>query len=216
MPTTTAQPARPNIPARRLLRPLSLDEIHDGDAHERVLLGPGEVGDDRMAHTRFDRSVLESLALRGDAAGIFLRDVELTGCDLANAGMEVASWASCAVDGTKLTGTRLNHAILADVVCTQCRADLVQLQEARLQRVLFDGCNLQQAFFNGARLAGTVFAGCDLSGADFSRADLAGSDLRRSRIEGIKLAPDQLRGVIVTQDQALYLAGLLGLDVRPA
>ena len=60
----------------------------------------------------------------------------------------------------------------------------------------------------------TIFDSCDLTEADFSQADITGSDLRRSRIEGIRIGPEQLRGVIVTHDQALYLAGLLGLVIQ--
>jgi uncharacterized protein YjbI with pentapeptide repeats len=215
MPTTRA-PARPTLPARRMLHPLPTEDIGDGASYERIHVGGGLIAEDRLAHTLFDTCVLSGLAVGGEATGIVLKSVELDSCDLANAGMEDSSWSACTVHGTKLTGTRLNHAILSDVVFRECQADLMQIQEARLQRVVFEGGNLRQAYFNGCRLAGTVFDGCDLSGADFSRADLTGSDLRRSRIDGIKLAPDQLRGVIVTPDQALYLAGLLGLDIRPA
>jgi uncharacterized protein YjbI with pentapeptide repeats len=208
---------RPHIPARRLLRETSAEGIVDGGHFDGLLVRQAVIADDRLEHARFDHSVLEGVALPGaNAEGIMLRHVELMQCDWSNAHVESASWVACAVEGSKLTGTRLNRCVFKDVTITDCRADFVQFQEARFERVVFDNCSLGQSFFTGAQMAGTIFDGCDLTGADFSHALITGSDLRRSRIEDIRIAPEQLRGVIVTQDQAIYLAGLLGLDIREA
>jgi hypothetical protein len=45
-------------------------------------------------------------------------------------------------------------------------------------------------------------------------ASVSGVDFRNSDLDGIRIGPEQLRGVIVTPDQALYLAGAMGLDIR--
>jgi uncharacterized protein YjbI with pentapeptide repeats len=217
MTTARISLAQPRIPARRLLRETSPEAIVDESHFDGVLLGQAVITDDRLEHVRFDHSLLEGVSLRGgNADGMMLRHVGLMQCDWSNASIESSSWVTCAMEGSKLTGTRLNRSVFKDVAVTDCRADFVQFQEARFQRVFFDTCILQQAFFNGAQMPGTTFDACDLSGADFSHAVITGSDVRRSRIEDIRIAPEQLRGLIVTQDQAIYLAGLFGLDIRDA
>ena len=45
---------------------------------------------------------------------------------------------------------------------------------------------------------------------------LKGIDLRTCDIEGISIDPAALRGAIVTPEQALMLAALLGLTIKPS
>jgi uncharacterized protein YjbI with pentapeptide repeats len=113
----------------------------------------------------------------------------------------------------KLTGALLNRSLLQDVRFVECRADYAEWQGITAQRVDFIGCNLDHAYFNDADLTGVRFRDCDLRHADFTNAQLAGADFRGSNLEEIVIAVDQLRGVKVTTDQAIYLCGLIGLDI---
>ncbi len=159
-------------------------------------------------------SRLESLRL--PEAGLEssrLTDVVVTGCDLSNADLHKGSWTRVACTDSKLIGVRANESSWQDVHVQDCVADMLQLQQSRCRRVRFSQCRLRGAFFNGTDLTGTVFEGCDLRDADFSHAVLTGVDLRRSIIEGIRIGPEQLRGLTLTQDQALYVAGILGITI---
>ena len=148
------------------------------------------------------------------AAAIRFTKCELETVDAANAVLDESGWNQVRVHESRWTGAQLNFAHMADVMFDQCQMNHAQLQECTLKNTRFEHCDLRGAYFNGSKMEGTVFAGSNLTGADFSRADITKCDFRRANIEEIRIAPDQLRGVIVTQDQALYLARLLGLDVR--
>jgi uncharacterized protein YjbI with pentapeptide repeats len=203
------------IPDRRSLSPVDLDAIEDEPHLESAHIANITLSGDRLKNGLIERSIVEGVVFRDvDATSLIVRSAGFLRTDLSLGALSGASFSRCLFDGCKLTGTRLNRAAFKDVTFSECRSDFLQLQYARLQEVRFERCDLKQAYFNGARMKKTVFEACDLSGADFSQADISGSDLRRSRIEGIRVSPEQLKGVIVTHDQALYLAGLLGLVVR--
>ena len=148
------------------------------------------------------------------APAIRLTKCELETVDAANAVLDESGWNNVRVHESRWTGAQMNFAHMTDVMFDQCQMNHAQLQECTLKNTRFEHCDLRGAYFNGTKLQGTVFAGSNLNGADFSRADITKCDFRRASIEEIRIAPEQLQGVIVTQDQALYLARLLGLDVR--
>jgi uncharacterized protein YjbI with pentapeptide repeats len=212
---TRARTARPVFPDRKHLVRIDPEDLDDEPHIRGALLVDTSISGSRLANGRIDESIFEGVVLHAaDASSLIVRSAGFFRSDLSLASLAGASFSTCVLDGCKLTGVRLNRAVLKDVSLNECRTDFAQFQYAKLQRVRFERCNLKHAYFNGATMRKTVFEGCDLTGADFSGADISGSDLRRSRIEDIRLAPDQLRGVIVTHDQAIYLAGLLGLVIR--
>ena len=148
------------------------------------------------------------------APGIRITKSEFDTVDAANADMSNSSWRSIRAKDSRLTGTQINFGHLSEVVFQRCQMNHLQLQECTLKNVRFEGCDLRGAYFNSSRMNGTVFEGSNLTGADFTQADLTGCDFRRAIIEGIRIAPEQLHGVIVTPDQAMYLARIMGLDIR--
>lgn len=148
------------------------------------------------------------------APAIRVQQSRLETIDAANAVMGESSWKDVHIDESRWTGAQMNFSHLSGAVFEDCQMHHVQIQECTLKHTRFEGCDLRGTYFNGSQMQGTVFAGSNLTGVDFSRADIAKCDFRRANIEDIRIAPEQLRGVIVTADQALYLARLLGLDVR--
>jgi len=134
--------------------------------------------------------------------------------DAANATLEHSSWRASHIVESRWTGAIVNFAHISECVWEACQMGHVQMQECTLKSVRFESCDLRGAYFNRTDLQGTVFVGSNLTSADFSGANISGCDFRRANIESIRIAPEQLQGVIVTPDQALYLARLLGLDVR--
>lgn len=184
-----------------------------GDEAELVL---AMIGADSVITGRsisLDRCVLNRTRITY-APGMRVSKCEAETIDCANAEMEYAAWRDSSILDSRWTGARVNFSHLSKVTFSACQMSHVQFQESTLRHVGFDSCDLTGAYFNGAVMNGTVFAGSNLTGADFSRADISECDFRRANIENIRLAPDQLRGVIVTQDQAIYLARMLGLDIR--
>lgn len=162
----------------------------------------------QLSRCLLDRTRLEN------APAIRVTNSSLETIDAANANLESSTWLRSAIAGSRFTGAKLNNAYLKDVTLEGCTMRLAQIQHIRGERLRFEHCDLRGAFFNGSEIPGVVFEACDLSGADFSGASIEGADLRRSRIEDIRVAPEQLRSVIVSSDQAIYLARLIGLDVR--
>ncbi len=148
------------------------------------------------------------------APGITIRKCQLESVDAAAADLVRSGWRDVSVSDSRFTGARLDGANLSLVVFDRCKMNLIQCQLSKLRNVRFDACDLSGAFFNDSDIAGTVFEGSDLTGADFSGANLQGCDFRRANVQDIRVGPEQLKGVIVTSDQALYLARLLGLEIR--
>lgn len=215
MPSRPRASIQPDLSPRTALEPVRIDAIGDEPTIENALITGGPLVDARLRNGFIEHSILDRVvAIEATADAMIVRHVRMEQCDWSNTTAESASWTTTFADGCKLTGTKLNRARLKDVTFRECRADFAQFQQAKLERVSFENCNLKHAFFNDATMPDTVFAGCDLSEADFSNATMKGCDLRRARINDIRIAPEQLKGVIVTPDQALYLAGLLGLVIR--
>lgn len=215
MPTKPRAVAQPDIRPRNALDHIRIETIEHEPTVENALIAGGPLVDSRLRNGLLEHSILDSImVIEANADAMIVRHVRMERCDWSNSSIESASWTTTFVEGSKLTGAKLNRATLKDVTFRECRADFAQFQQAKLVRVIFENCNLKHAYFNDATMPKTVFSGCDLSEADFSHAKMKGCDLRRSRIDGIRIAPEQLASVIVTPDQALYLAGLLGLDIR--
>lgn len=161
----------------------------------------------------FTRCLLDHARVVSGVSARFHR-CSLDSVDAANANMDRSAWMGTLVETSRLTGTRFNHAFLQDQVFDQCVMPHVQFQLAKGERIRFEHCDLRGAYFNQSSFPGVVFSGCNLRGADFSGANIEGADLRRSQIEDIRIGPEQLQRVIVSSDQAIYLARLIGLDVR--
>lgn len=149
-----------------------------------------------------------------EAPGLRMTESTLHISDAATAVLDESSWNDVVISESRWTGARMNHAYVTDVTFENCLMTSVQVQESRLRRVRFEECDLRGSYFNGSIMEGTVFEGSNLAGSDFSGAVISECDFRRANIEDIRVAPEQLSGVIVTADQALYLARLLGLEIR--
>jgi uncharacterized protein YjbI with pentapeptide repeats len=159
-------------------------------------------------------SVTDSVFGDAELEQLALTDVLATGSDFSNTQLFEARWTRVVLRDCKLVGARLNQASLRDVRLERCSAELIQMQQAKCERVAFSGCRFRGGMFNDSTLANVQFDGCDLREADFMGASVSGVDFRNSDLDGIRIGPEQLRGVIVTSDQALYLAGAMGLDIR--
>jgi len=204
----------PKVPAWARLQNVHPEEISDQAELEAVRINDVDLTDCAAAHMQIrGAEITNGRAIGAEFERLQLRDVRIADADWSNMNMFGSGWTRVSITGTKLVGARLNESSLRDVSFEDCIGDLLQAQMATFERVGFVRCRLRGAIFNQSDLSNVVFDGCDLREADFSHAVLTGADVRRSDLEGIQLGPDQLRGLIVTPDQALYLAGAIGLVI---
>jgi uncharacterized protein YjbI with pentapeptide repeats len=134
-----------------------------------------------------------------------LLDCAFERCDLAGLDITHSSLVRVEIAGSRLTGLAGSQALLRDVVLRDCRMDVAELRDARLERVTFERCDLRELDLQGTRLHEVRFHGCDLSeaillGADCTRCELRDCTYRDLRgIEG-------LRGASIAWPDAMELA----------
>ncbi len=143
-------------------------------------------------------------------------DVRFESCDVAGAVWEKAYLRRVEWLGCRLVGMQLSEADVADVLFDHCNGEFAQFAQAIFRGARFDHCSLREASFEGANAAGVVFHDCDLSKADFRGAKLRGADFRGSIMSGMQVGYQELQGAIIDPTQALQVAQLLGITVKPA
>ncbi len=205
---------RPRLPRPASLTSTPVEELVEEAHLVATSVNHGTLRILDVPQATIQQSSFMTVELAGaDMTGLTAVDCRFDACDLSNTTISNARWTRVEATGCKLSGALLNQTLLQDVRFLECRADYAQLQSITSQRVAFEDCSLHHAFFNNADLRGVSFISCDLSKTDFSHAMLEGVDLRGSNLEDIVVTIDQLRGVTVTSDQALYLCGLVGLQI---
>jgi uncharacterized protein YjbI with pentapeptide repeats len=134
---------------------------------------------------------------------VWLRDVRLTGVDLAE-----TSWLDATVIGGVAAGVSAFGAQLRRVAFHGCKLDSVNFRGASLTEVSFDECLLRHVDFAGAKLTKTVFTRSRLVESDFTGVTLDRVDLRGAEL-GIIIGPDSLRGATITAAQLADVAPLI-------
>lgn len=142
-----------------------------------------------------------------------LEDVRFTGGNLANSAWTKAACVRAEFISCRMTGFSTLETLFTDTVFRDCKIDLAQFYQAKMERVRFEECPLNGTDFRKANLAGVVFVRCDLSNTDFTGATLAGADLRGCPIEGMRAGPDELCGAIIDEVQALALVRAMGITI---
>jgi len=111
------------------------------------------------------------------------------------------------VRGSRLTGTELAEAILADVTFSDCRLDLAGLRMATLQRVVFRDCRMGECDFYDASLTDVLFERCELRDATFSGARIERVEIRGCDLTGLR-GVEALRGARMPWNDVLENAPL--------
>lgn len=114
--------------------------------------------------------------------GAFLSYADLTGANLSDVNILLASVAFGKLDGIKMTGAKMSAtsttnasfvgAKLADIQCVLCAGSNTNFSNADLHGANFTSAELTSANFRGADLTGTNFTLADLTGADLTDAKL--------------------------------------------
>lgn len=107
----------------------------------------------------------------------------------------------------------MHGAVLERVVVRGGKIDYLNLREAKLKDVVFEGCVLVEPDFGGAVLERVEFVDCVLKGADFSAARLSDVDLRRAAELGFARGVDRLAGAVISPVQLLDLAEVFAAEL---
>ena len=143
-----------------------------------------------------------------------LTDVLLENCSFSACHLQDLAACRVTLRGCKLMGVGMTHSLLRDVSFLGCNLRYAAMGGSRLKAVLFDGCSLQESDCSEWRWKDTAFSDCDLRKAQLLHTSLNGMDLRSCELDSFRLAPQDLKGAIVTPEQAMMLAGFLGVVIR--
>lgn len=141
---------------------------------------------------------------------------------------------NCIFDNCDLSDSHFYEANLQNVSFNKCRLIGIVLTDARIQHVHFNQSNLQLASFGYSYQRYVIYDECILEESDFYENDLKDIDFTNSQLTGINLSQTSLnkidlsntffthltvgltdlKGCIVNENQAVSLAGLLGLVIK--
>ena len=206
----------PNIGAH-----VGLDELIDAFAR----------GDEEVANTRFDdielvsdranEAAFDGIVFHGcvfenvDFSRCSFRDVRFEACRFIRCNMERAWLSRCDFAGCSAPGLDLLGARVAGVSFTDCDLSYANLSDAKLEWVRAVGTRFREAALQRSKLRSVSFDACDFTRVDAFGTSLARVDMSTCDFLAPVLSSDfhELRGCIVSPEQALALAGLLGVVV---
>lgn len=197
------------------------------DALERLLAE----GDALVGMTAFSDLELSDLATDGASfEQVVFRRCAFDGVDFSNSALTDVRFESCRFTGCKMERSWLNRCDLES-----CSAPGMSYRKSRLTSVSFLDSQLRYADFSESSITkmaarGTSFAesawhdvklkqveldGCALTRSEVLRTPLSGIDLSTCDISGMVVSQTfrELRGCIVSPEQAMQLAGLLGVRI---
>ncbi len=183
---------------------LTLGGTHDCAHFDGITFDAPDAADSRFLECAFTRASFQGGMLRRSRfSDVWLRDVRLTGTDLAE-----TSWTDSVIVASAAAGVEAFGAQLRRVTFQGCKLDSVNFRDAVLTEVTFDDCLLREVDFSGATLTDTAFPRSRLAGTTFARMTLDRVDLRDAEL-GITTDTVSLRGAIITTAQLGALARLL-------
>jgi uncharacterized protein YjbI with pentapeptide repeats len=114
----------------------------------------------------------------------------------------------------KLVGSRFERCSFKLFKVRDGDWSFVGMARAELDGANFADVRMRECDLSDAVVTGAAIRDCDLSGATLDAADFGRSDLRGSDVSALDPQRARIVGAIVTYEQAVVIAGALGLDVR--
>lgn len=143
-----------------------------------------------------------------------LLDVRITESNLSNMLAFDAEFIRVEILKSKITGFQLLNPKLENILIESSNAQYLQLRFGHCHNLIFQNCDLKSSDFTGTDLTNCQFLNCDLTDSEFSGSKLIGTDFRGSNLEKIHIGVTEIKGAIVNTPQAMYLTGILGMDIR--
>ncbi|GLZ00453.1 hypothetical protein Acsp02_77050 [Actinoplanes sp. NBRC 103695] len=210
-------PKPPQAPADlSLANALQLDIEHEQTVEAVAYYDADLAGADaegvEFRQCRFRKASLAGAAL----SRVRMADCLIETCDLSNLKVDGAAFDRIKVSGTRMTGLACYGGLVSDATFVDCKSDLTNWRQTRLDRVTFQKCNLAGADFTDADLRGASFTDCDLTRAQFHKATMTGARFRNCELQGIG-GITSWEGAIIHPDDLLamsyLMAGALGIVV---
>jgi fluoroquinolone resistance protein len=139
---------------------------------------------------------------------------ELTGAAFLNCLFTRCSFFDATLRGCKLLGSSFDRCRFGELCVEGGDWSFAALPGAELARSRFTDVRMREVDLIGAQCQGAVMLRVDLSGSSLARVDFSTADLRGSDLSSLDPMSVRLEGTIVDPDQAIVLAGALGVDVR--
>lgn len=176
-----------------------------GDRWDKLICPNIKIKTSDLKHVDLSAARLDKLRLEED---------KFRECNLANLEADECNWWKSELVECKLTGMRLVKPIWEKVTVNKSNGQYLQLRFGKVKQSRFYQTDLRWSDFQETDLSGCEFRDCLLGEADFSGAKLKGTDLRGCDLTQIRIGVAEIKGAIVTTAQALYLSGLLGIEIR--
>lgn len=176
-----------------------------------------ELADVAANGTSFEGVVFRGCSFEGvDLSNCTFTDVLFSGCrfvrcDLGRSWLNRCDFRSCSAPGLGLAKGRLTGVLLED-----CQLGYCDLSDATVERLRAHETSLVEASVYSTRLRRVELDRCDLTRATVFKTSLSGIDLSSCELAGIRVSSDlrELRGAVISPEQAVQLAGLLGVKVK--
>lgn len=157
---------------------------------------------------------LDDVQLRGTRFGdCLLQDLQAVSLDLAD-----STWRDCVLRRGRFGALTAHGASMMRLRVIGAKIDFVNLRDAQLTDVSFEGCQVAELDLGGAELSRVSFAGCRIEQLDVSGARLDEVDLSRAELHLIA-GVASLAGAVISEaqlaDLAPVFAGHLGVRVVP-
>jgi uncharacterized protein YjbI with pentapeptide repeats len=144
-----------------------------------------------------------------------LLDAIVEGADWANRRAARSSLRRVELRQVRLTGAELAESTVSDALFDECRLDLAGLRAARLERVVFRDCRMDECDLYAAKLKDVLFERCTLRLATFTAVEATRLELRGCDLAGLN-GVEALRGARMPFHDALENAALFasGLGIE--
>lgn len=147
------------------------------------------------------------------AARLVFVDCVFERCDLSGMDFQRATFQRVGFRNCRMRGASFSHTALMNVSFEQCQMDYCSFGAAKAQHVAFSDCAMKESGFADFSWRAVVFERCCLQASEWLHTPMKGLSLVSCQIDGIMVDLPALRGLRVMADQALLLAGLLGLEI---
>ena len=141
-------------------------------------------------------------------------NVIFEGCDFSNSDWIGAGFHQVEFRQCKLTGTNFAESFLKDCLFVDCMLDYASFAAATMKVVHFEESSIRQSDFSELDWQSLHLSACNLSQSQWFHTRLKELDFSQNEFEAIALSAENMRGLIVNAEQALTIAGTLGLVVK--
>lgn len=175
------------------------------EAHERVTFVDLDLMEVQNTGATFTECTFKRSRFNASAH----TDAAFLNCTFTNCNFFDSRFTEC-----KFVGSMFDRCTFEIMKVVGGNWSLVGMPGADLRSATFENLRMREADLTGARCVESSFRDVDLAGALLHRADFTRCDLRGSDLSALDPNNTKIAGAIVSIEQAIVIAGALGLDIR--